>query len=107
MKEPYDEDITAPVDDYVIDLRNTIMRALLIDQHRTAEDIDEFMELTYPVAEEFEYLDWQAMNVLLALVEANEMMIRLTPEQIAVFKKHQKTIYSPSTLDPSLVRKIS
>jgi hypothetical protein len=92
------------LDDYVIELRNIIMRALLTGIYKDEEQVEEFMTLEYPPNPDFELLDWQAMNVLIALVEARETNLIIEDERLAAFKEAQKVIYSPCTLNPSLVR---
>ncbi len=66
------------LDDYVIELRNIIMRALLTGIYKDEEQVEEFMALEYPPNPDFELLDWQAMN---------------EDERLAAFKEAQKVIY--------------
>ena len=103
------DDLSESVIDHVVELRDVVMKALLKDGSRTSAEIDEWFDerqCVYPPDEEFEFLDWQAMNVLLALYEVDEMLTPLTRAEFDHYRESQKTIYSPCVLDPSLVKRI-
>jgi len=96
-------------DECIIELRDIIMRALLKrDVSTSSAEIEDFMSrgLYYPPDEDYEFLDWQAMNVLLALFEAKELLVIISDDELATYQQKQKTIYSPCTLNPSLALKL-